>query len=118
LDAVLACPWKKLFHTARVVGDYIPTDQNSQMLPIIKGQHIVIVSREGDSTGWWKGRYGGDVSAFDHCFQQIIFKISHLLVVGRIFPEGLRRRGSLLPELILIGRHGTCVFPDKCFYNI
>ena len=61
LDAYLERPWKWLFHTARAVGDYQATDTNSQMLSIRRGQHIVVVSREGDSTGWWKGRFGDEV---------------------------------------------------------
>ena len=59
LDAVLEVPWKYKFHTAKVMADYGSADNN--LLPIFKDQHIVVVSKEGDATGWWKGRFGDQV---------------------------------------------------------
>ena len=41
------------------MADYGSADNN--LLPIFKDQHIVVVSKEGDATGWWKGRFGDQV---------------------------------------------------------
>ena len=62
MDAVLEVPWKYKFHTAKVMADYGSADNN--LLPIFKDQHIIVVSKEGDATGWWKGRFGDQVSLF------------------------------------------------------
>lgn len=62
LDAVLEIPWKYKFHTAKVMADYGSADNN--LLPIFKDQHIVVVSKEGDATGWWKGRFGDQEGYF------------------------------------------------------
>lgn len=62
LDTVLEIPWKYKFHTAKVMADYGSADNN--LLPIFKDQHIVVVSKEGDATGWWKGRFGDLVKSF------------------------------------------------------
>lgn len=59
LNAVLEVAWKCLFHTAKVVADYTPEEFN--LLPIARGQHLIIISKEGDATGWWKGRFGDQV---------------------------------------------------------
>lgn len=57
LDAFLEVPWKNKFLTARAIEDYIAENENMNLLSIFKGQHIIIVSKEGDGTGWWKGKF-------------------------------------------------------------
>lgn len=63
LDAFLEVAWKKKFLTARAIEDYIAENENMNLLSIFKGQHIIIVSKEGDGTGWWKGKFYDSVSS-------------------------------------------------------
>ena len=83
LDAFLEVPWKNKFLTARAIEDYIAENENMNLLSIFKGQHIIIVSKEGDGTGWWKGKFYDSVSS---AFLKIFycrFKCDPNFFVGR-----------------------------------
>ena len=56
LDARLEVPWKQVFHTARVIENYASAE-DANVLPIARGQHIIVVNKDGDARGWWKGRF-------------------------------------------------------------
>lgn len=68
LDAYLELPWKHLFPTAQVIEDYAPRGVDLNELSISEGQHLIIVSKEGDGTGWWKGRFNDKVKYLSFSF--------------------------------------------------
>ncbi|XP_057377423.1 protein vav-like isoform X1 [Daphnia carinata] len=68
LDAYLKVPWKHLFVTAQVIKDYVPEDLDLNQLSISKGQHLIVVSKEGDENGWWKGRFNDQDGYFPKDF--------------------------------------------------
>ncbi|XP_046448804.1 protein vav-like isoform X2 [Daphnia pulex] len=68
LDAYLKVPWKHLFATAQVIKEYVPDDVDLNQLSISKGQHLIVVSKEGDENGWWKGRFNDQDGYFPKDF--------------------------------------------------
>jgi len=52
-------PWKHVYQTAKVIENYAAGDDN--VLAISRGQHIIIVNKDGDARGWWKGRFNDRV---------------------------------------------------------
>lgn len=68
LDAYLKVPWKHLFATAQVIKEYVPEDVDLNQLSISKGQHLIVVSKEGDENGWWKGRFNDQVCYFSKLY--------------------------------------------------
>lgn len=76
MDAYLKVPWKHFFATAQVIKDYVPEDVDLNQLSISKGQHLIVVSKEGDENGWWKGRFNDQVRySFSYIFE-VFFKLN------------------------------------------
>jgi hypothetical protein len=96
LDAFLEVPWKKKFLTARAIEDYVAENENMNLLSIFKGQHIIIVSKEGDGTGWWKGKFYDSVSRVkcDRYVKQFIVTIG--IIYYFVF-TGRGQEGRILP---------------------
>uniref|UniRef100_A0A1Q3G400 Putative rho guanine nucleotide exchange factor vav3 n=2 Tax=Culex tarsalis TaxID=7177 RepID=A0A1Q3G400_CULTA len=52
LNQTLQWPYKEVIATA--LYDFSPTESNQ--LPLKQGCHVVIIGKEGDSKGWWRGK--------------------------------------------------------------
>ncbi|KAB7495038.1 GRB2-related adapter protein [Armadillidium nasatum] len=53
---------KPLYDTATVLFPYQANGHNQ--LKLREGQRVIVVSREGESMGWWKGRIGDKTGYF------------------------------------------------------
>lgn len=91
-------PWKHVYQTAKVIENYAAGDDN--VLAISRGQHIIIVNKDGDARGWWKGRFNDRVpinyTFFWYARYSIIFFI--------IFQEGYFPKTYVVEDSFYQGR--------------
>ncbi|XP_049846897.1 protein vav isoform X1 [Schistocerca gregaria] len=60
LDVCLMWPYRRIIAVAEY--DYNPTEQNQ--LPLKRGCQVIVLSKEGDFRGWWKGKVHDKVGFF------------------------------------------------------
>lgn len=58
MNVKLQWPFRRI--TAVAEFDFNPTEPNQ--LPLKKGCHVLVLSKEGDHKGWWKGQINDRVS--------------------------------------------------------
>ncbi|XP_063703763.1 protein vav isoform X2 [Culicoides brevitarsis] len=60
LNQTLQWPYKEISATA--LFDFLPTESNQ--LELRRGCHLIVIGKEGDSKGWWRGRVNSKVGFF------------------------------------------------------
>ncbi|XP_071447669.1 protein vav isoform X2 [Hetaerina americana] len=80
LDVKLQWPYGRT--EAVVQFDYEPTDSNQ--LKLLRGRHLVVLGKEGDHKGWWKGRIDDQIGFFPKEYVRESVDSTRL-----VFPYGL-----------------------------
>ncbi|XP_046398049.1 protein vav isoform X2 [Ischnura elegans] len=80
LDVKLQWPYGRT--EAVVQFDFEPTDTNQ--LRLYRGRHLVVLGKEGDHKGWWKGRIDDQIGFFPKEYVREIVDSTRL-----VFPYGL-----------------------------
>ncbi|XP_065564856.1 protein vav-like isoform X3 [Artemia franciscana] len=62
LQAVLERPWRRIYPTAIARYDYPAPEPN--LLSLKRGDIVIILSKEGDTNGWWKGQIANQAGYF------------------------------------------------------
>lgn len=50
------------FHQILAIAEYNFEPDESNQLPLVKGCEVLILSKEGDERGWWRGKVMDRVS--------------------------------------------------------
>jgi len=75
----LEIPWRKVYKTARVIDNYdgAYAGENNNLLTIFRDQYVIIVNKDDDARGWWRGRLNDKVfsPSYTNPLNQCEFKL-------------------------------------------
>lgn len=90
LNQSLQWPYREVFATA--IYDFEPKGNNQ--LQLKTGCQVLVIGKDGDSKGWWRGKIGDVVSFFKHSvnFSRYFNIPSKFLFIlkGRLLPQRVR----------------------------
>lgn len=66
---------------------YSYTAENEDELSLKENEIVIILEKELEDVGWWKGEVNGKVGVFPDNFVELIDEVTYLLIMKTFFSE-------------------------------